>query len=508
MAEESAAGLRGVVDWMVAARDHAEPLVRELLAIPEAGWDEWLDSHPGARTVPFFEAFVELAEGDPQRALSLTEFVVRHMDSAGVPANAAIALTYLRGNAWKARAFALLRAGRPAEALSAYEQAAAIYRSEPLMTPELEAVERATAPLREGVAARLLAETPLSAWPGLAGREELQNADALGELSRLAVGRVDSVPLESLGIAGLATSIADSLPREGREEAVAKLRAHAWKDLSVAYRYLARFSDSLSAVDVAEEILAPFDSLRHQSAILQLARAGTLDEAGRHDEAMALVNVCRPAFRQAGDIHRLFLCGILEGGILQHSGRHRDAVAVYDALLAEARGLNDPDIEGTLHNNAGYALVELGELAAAWEHLGRAAALFGRLGRPLQVARVQLARGRMLVRKGEVEAGLAQLHSARGQFLSRNLVEEAGLCGLDIVEAHLSRGALIEAEAFARQIVREFTAAHLSARAIMALGYLSDAIAAREASAGTVGRVQRYIRSLRTQPDADFAATA
>jgi hypothetical protein len=82
------------------------------------------------------------------------------------------------------------------------------------------------------------------------------------------------------------------------------------------------------------------------------------------------------------------------------------------------------------------------------------------------------------------------------------------LCGLDIVEAHLTQGAHIEAEAFAREIVREFTAARLNGRAITALGYLSEAIAARKASQSTVQNVRRFIRSLRANPELEFVASA
>src|SRR6185436_7909025 len=462
MREDRVAGLRRFGNWISAGREQAAPLVRELLEHEPTEWDSWLTGRPEARSVQLFEGLLQVAEAGDARVLQLTEFVLRHVDSVTVPPEADLALLFVRGHARRVHAFALLRANDPGAALRAYDEAAAIFRSELFARRELALVETAAAPLRPGVAARLLAETPFSEWPGLAAREELQNAEALQELSRQVVARSDSVPLEFLAIAGLAVAIADSLPRQGREEAVADLRAQAWKDLSVVYRYLARFSDSLAAIDRADAIVQPFAGLKHQSAILQLARAGTLDEAGRHDAAMALIHAARSAFRQFGDTRRLYLCGILEGAILQHSGRHRDAVVLYESLLEDVRGRNDPDLEATLHNNAGHALVELAEFTAADEHLGQAAALFDRLGRPLKVAGTQLARGRMLVRRGHVEDGLVQLHSARGQFLSRNLVEEAGLCGLDIVEAHLSRGAAIEAEAFARQIVREFTAAHLN----------------------------------------------
>lgn len=470
MREDRVAELRRFGYWISAGREQAAPLVRELLEHEPAEWDSWLTGRPEARSVQLFEGLLQVAEADDPRSLPLTEFVVRYVDSLTVPPEADLALLFVRGHARRVRGLALLRANDSRAALQAYDEAAAIFRTEPVAHAELKLV--------------------------------------LQELSRQVVARSDSVPLESLAIAGRAVAIADLLPRQGREQGVAELRAQAWKDLGVVYRYLARFSDSLAALDVADGIVQPFAGLRHPRAILQLARAGTLDEAGRHDEAMSLLSVARSEFRQIGDPRRLFLCGILEGAILQHSGRHRDAVVLYESLLEDARRLDDPDLKATLHNNAGHALVELGEFAAAGEHLGQAAALFDRLGRPLKVAGTQLARGRMLVRQGNVEEGLAQLHSARDQFLNRNLVEEAGLCGLDIVEAHLTRGAAIEAEAFARQIVREFTAAHLNARAITALQYLSEAVAARNASAATVGNVRAFIHALRRKPDAEFKVPA
>jgi hypothetical protein len=52
--------------------------------------------------------------------------------------------------------------------------------------------------------------------------------------------------------------------------------------------------------------------------------------------------------------------------------------------------------------------------------------------------------------------------------------EEAGIAGLEIVEALLRLRRTSEAETLARKLVQEFAAAHLNARAITALGYLSS----------------------------------
>src|SRR5204862_1834803 len=155
-----------------------------------------------------------------------------------------------------------------------------------------------------------------------------------------------------------------------------------------------------------------------------------------------------------------------------------------------------------------HSATESGYYARATVHLDQAATLFARLGQPLRVARSDLARGRILVRKGDFERGTAYLRSVREEFLQHEMVEEAGLCGLEMVEAYLARGASSDAETLAGEIVRQFTAAELDARAITAVAYLSKAITARRASAETVDNVRQFISALRENPDAEFPATA
>ena len=114
----------------------------------------------------------------------------------------------------------------------------------------------------------------------------------------------------------------------------------------------------------------------------------------------------------------------------------------------------------------------------------------------------------MWLKQGRIEEGLAHLQHVRDRFLTEGLIEEAGLCGLEIVEAELRRDRAAAAEMLARTIVRDFTAAQLNKRAILALGFLSDAIAARKASAATADNVRQFIRALHTDPEAEFRAIA
>jgi tetratricopeptide (TPR) repeat protein len=383
---------------------------------------------------------------------------------------------------------------------------------DPARVAEFAATARKLQQEREGAAtlvARLLSETPYAEWPRLAEREELRNSGALEKLGQESVARLHKHALEAVAIADLATKIAEALPDDTYPAIVmAQLRAHAIKDRGRALWYLARYRESLADLDQAEQILDPFGTLAHDRAIVRLVRASALQDIQRFDEALALLAESKKIFDDHGDRRRHLICGIAEGAVLHHMGRYRDSREVWNDLLPVANALGDEESVATLHNNIGHASVELSEYDTAETHLKRAIHLFQKLDLPLQIANVELARGRMLVRRGYIEDGIRHLGTTRDQFLRHGLVEEAGLCGLDIVEAFLVQDMAAPAEQLARRIVNEFTAAQLNTRAIIALGYLSETIAARRASAATAANVRQYIYSLRKEPDRAFVATA
>jgi tetratricopeptide (TPR) repeat protein len=353
---------------------------------------------------------------------------------------------------------------------------------------------------------RLLRDLPRERWMELAPRPELQTCGALEKLGSFAAQALGRDPRQALASAQLAVSIATSLNTGSYPPVViAQLCAHAYKDLAKAHLYLGRFDDALAALDEAEARIAPYGALVHDMAIVRVVRATTLHELERYDEAFALLAECKAVFRNHHDHKRLILCGISEGVLLHRMRRYREAREAYLLLLAATRDSADRDAVACLYNVIGHCSVDLGDLEAAEVYLSRAIEMFHALGQPLQAAKAELGRGRMFIRKGDLNRGIAHLRPIRADFLRNSLIEEAGLCGLEIVEAYLLRGDAAAAEALARQIITEFTAASLNRRAIGALGYLTEAIAARKASTQTVADVREYIVSLRTSPEREFA---
>lgn len=354
---------------------------------------------------------------------------------------------------------------------------------------------------------RLLRQTPRWQWSGLAEREELHTSGALEELGTRIEAQLDREPRVALVLTELATAIADALPPDAYPPVVlAQLRSHAWKDRGQALAYLARYDEALAALDRAEEVLTPHGTLAHDVAIVQYVRAVTLQNVNRFDESLVLLAECRRTFGDHADARRHLISGIAQGMLLQRLVRFREACDVYTPLIAIAEQLGDTKSQACLHNLLAHACVAIDELTSAEKHFARAVQLFTRLEQPLQAIRAEDGRGRVMLRRGEYAQAIRHLDWIRGQFLHHDLIEEAGICGLGIVEGLLTTGAASEAETLARTIVAQFVDAGLNTRAITALGYLAEAIAARSASGATVDTVREYIYSLQTNPEREFTA--
>lgn len=356
---------------------------------------------------------------------------------------------------------------------------------------------------------RLLRETPRKEWPWLARNAELHDCGALEELSAEIDRRLDASPREALVLAELATVIADSLPEDAYPSVLlAQIRATAWKDRGQALAYLARYDEAFAALDTAEAYVAMFGTLAHDVAIVSLVRATVLQQVGRFDESVELLPQCGRTFVAHGDLRRALICGVAEGVLLWRMQRYHESRELQRRLLANHGALADDKSLAAIHQGIAQCSIALRDFAVAEHHLAEAMRLYLQLRLPLQVLGIEAFIGTMLARKGEHAAAIRQLQRVRDEFLREGLVEEAGIVGLDVVETFLAEGAADEAEALAGVILKEFTAANLNARAITALGYLTEAIATRKASREAVTNVREYVFSLRTTPEREFTALA
>jgi tetratricopeptide (TPR) repeat protein len=366
--------------------------------------------------------------------------------------------------------------------------------------------ERREAP---GTVDPLLQNTPRPNWATLAGLPDLHTAGALERLGNLFAEWLTRDAVHAKAIADLAVSAAAAMPDDAYPPiVVGQLRAHAWKDLGKALRFLGRNQEALETFAAAERHLgAGPGMLHHDRAIVRFNLAMSLQELERFDESRAILSESKRVFKDHGDIRNAILCALGEGVLLQRLKRFREAREIYLLLLASTRDIEKESL-APIHHAIGMCSIELSDFAAAEENLDYALTLFRELRQPIYVLKVELGRGRLFIRRGSPAAGLTHLQAVRRNFLRHSLHEEAGICGLEMVEALLLADRPEDAEILARTIVSEFTLANLNARAISALGYLSEAIAAKEARPELVTHVREYIVSLRTSPERDFQGPA
>ncbi|HEX6101244.1 MAG TPA: tetratricopeptide repeat protein [Thermoanaerobaculia bacterium] len=364
-------------------------------------------------------------------------------------------------------------------------------------------LERERAEAKEAVD-RLLATTPRDRWPELSTHPDLLTSGALERLGNLFAEWLGKDPVHALEIAELAVSVAEALPEAAYPAPITvQCRAHAWKDLGKAYRAVNRYQESIDALTRAGDSIRDSGALAHDRAIVSFDLGITLQEVGRYDESLQCLGEAKEIFRIHSDTRRLVYCGIAEGVLHQRLRHFREAREIYLLLLASTK---DMELESlaAIHQAIGFCSLELRDFAAAEANLEEAAALNRRLGKPVEVLKIELGRGRLLVRRGDAMLAVFHLGPIRRRFLALSMPEEAGLCGLDLVEALLSLSRFTDAEVLAKTLVREFTAAHLNTRAITALGYLTEAIGSRKASTRLVTDIREYIVSLRTEPERDF----
>jgi len=352
---------------------------------------------------------------------------------------------------------------------------------------------------------RILAATERANIPALVERPELRTCGAVDRLAKILSAELTNDPVYAEALARLAVALVDVLPPIYSQVNIAQIRSHVWKDLGKVLSFLARQDEAIDAYDRAEAELGD-QGLEHDLAIVKLNRAITYQEVGRYEEALSLLTYCREIFRDFNDVRLGKISAFYEGLLLQRMRRYREAREIHLLLITSNTTQIGEDTTAALHNAIGYCSIELGEFDYAEYHLSRAITLYRSLRQPIEALKGELGRGRLLIRRGLHQEGVAALRKVRHQFLKSSLAEEAGICGLEMVEGMLRLFLFQEAETLARTIMSEFLAAHLNARAIEALGHLSEAIAMKQASPDMAIQVREYVLSLRTTPEREYTA--
>lgn len=327
-----------------------------------------------------------------------------------------------------------------------------------------------------------------------------RTAGFVQEMTAAANSAVDSDPRSALALAQLALAIATSIPARSYPAPVqAQIEGAAWKEIGLAHYYLNEYDASLRAYDSSIRAYATANSLAHDEAVIEFARAIVFVDLDRYDEALGILNKVEPLFEGFGDQKHVVQVKALRGNLYLRLHRWEDAVPIYESALAEVPA-GDLHTRSVLLSNLGQAFAELGRFSNAAMMLHEARQTFAGLDMTIEATRCEWNLGRLLIRTGEYSKAVAMLFRIRRFFLEKGLPEEAGLAGLDLVDASIAIGAADGVHALVSQILSEFTAANLNSRALSALAYLRDVLPTTPKPASAVRHVRDYLDRLQNEP--------
>jgi len=305
-------------------------------------------------------------------------------------------------------------------------------------------------------------------------------------------------PRRSLHLAQLAAAIADALPESYPRLLRAQAAADGWKAISNAHRFASRHDAALTALDIAGARISDEPALAYDRAILALARAITLREMDRMDEALRVLEGARETFSDYEDVQQVAQCDLVTGMIHHRLGRLADARQAYMRVIPSARAAGDLHTVAAAYNNLGRAAADAGDMNASVDALQQARAIFRELDMPTETSRATWSIGAAQLAASRFESAIAILGEVRREFQKLGMPEEAGLAGVDLIEALLATNARAAARELAGEIVDELRRAALNERALHALSYLRET--ADVATPSAARHVGTYLRRLKDEP--------
>ena len=341
----------------------------------------------------------------------------------------------------------------------------------------------------------------LLTMPSIPSRPHSQswiNAGMVFELADAVRESVNETPDRREQIAELATAIAakldDTYPQITRSQCVAQ----AWKELANIRRYRSNYDAALEALDRADEALRDHLALAHDKAVIDLARATTLRELRRTDEARRLLRDAIDVFEGHADKGRVAQCELLVGMIEHTAHAYDSAYASYQRAARGARIAGDARTAASSYINIGVLDAERGATSSAMDALQQALSIFRDDGNLVEMARANRGVGLALLTGGKYELAIRVLRAARGAFLNIGFAEEAGLVGLELAEAYIADDRRAAAQRLILAVIEEFRAAKLNERALASLAYLRERGDA--SSRELVRHVRSYLVRLRQEP--------
>jgi tetratricopeptide (TPR) repeat protein len=282
------------------------------------------------------------------------------------------------------------------------------------------------------------------------------------------------------------------------------LRALARKEHANACE---KTGDLRTALRHAEESVALFGketgALLFEATRAKLVVCKVLRELGELERAMRLARECASTFTDFGDVTFTNMARMFEAGVLFTSRRFREALAIFQEVMAQAELDGDRVTVARCLQCAADCAREIGDLNAARNLYPRALAHFESLNIPSDANCTRWALALTLASSGKVPHAVSELYKVRAVFLTLGMNSHAASAGMDIARIKFEAGE--DVRDLCAELVPLLTQAGLTQNAIEALAYIREQAQQGALTTKKIVRVRTYFDQLATKPLLLFA---
>jgi hypothetical protein len=194
---------------------------------------------------------------------------------------------------------------------------------------------------------------------------------------------------------------------------------------------------------------------------------------------------------------------MFEAGVLFTSRRFREALAIFQEVMAQAELDGDRVTVARCLQCAAQCARELGDLDSARDLYPRALANFERLNIPSDANCARWGLAVTLAAAGRVAYAVSELFKVRAVFLSLGMNSHAASAAMDIVRIRFDAGE--DVRDLCAELVPLLTRAGLTQNAIEALAYVREQAQQGALTTKKIVRVRTYFDQLATKPLLLFA---
>lgn len=345
---------------------------------------------------------------------------------------------------------------------------------------------------------------PAGDWRGLMRSDpRYRSWGTLKFLLENARGRFETEPTVAREITAAVLDFVDEAEAPSHIHAI-NLRALARKEHANACQ---KTGELRTALQYAEESVSLYGSetgaLLFEQTRAKLVVCKILRELGELDRAMELARECAATFTDFGNVTFTNMARMFEAGVLFTSRRFREALAIFQDVMAQAELENDRVTVARCLQCAADCARELGDLDAARDLYPRALAHFEALNIPSDANCTRWALALTFAAAGRVPHAVSELYKVRAIFLSLGMNSHAASAGMDIARIKFEAGEDIRD--LCTELVPLLSQAGLTQNAIEALAYIREQAQQGVVTTKKIVRVRRYFDQLATKPLLLFA---